>query len=277
MRDRTDVDFDVDSDVDRDVDSGRGAGAPDLTGRVALITGGSRGLGRAMAHAFSLAGAEVVIAARKAADCERAAAEIAEATGRPVHAFPTHVGDWDQCTALIERTTEEVGGLHVLVNNAGIAPLYESPDLASEALFDKTIGVNLKGPLRLGSLAGRWMAGHDGGSIINISSIAASRPTEHEIVYGAAKAGVQVLTSGLALAYGPKVRANTIVAGPFLTDIARGWDMAAFDEFAGRMPLRRAGQPDEIVGAALYFASDASRFTTGAMLTVDGGMALVRQ
>lgn len=251
--------------------------APDLSGRIALVTGGSRGLGRAMAHAFSAAGADVVIAARKADDCERTAAEITAHTGRPVHPFPAHVGDWDQCTGLIERTIAEVGGVHVLVNNAGIAPLYDSLDQASEALFDKTIGVNLKGPLRLGSLAARWMADHDGGSIVNISSVAAIRPTEYEIVYGAAKAGLQVLTHGLAVAYGPKVRANTIMAGPFLTDIARGWDMAAFNEFAERMPLRRAGTPDEIVGAALYFASDASRFTTGALLCVDGGMALVRR
>lgn len=251
--------------------------APDLRGRVALVTGGSRGLGRAMAHGFSAAGAEVVIAARKAEDCERAAAEISDATRGRVHAFPAHVGDWDQCTRLIERITSEIGGLHVLVNNAGIAPLYERLDLVTEALFDKTFAVNLKGPLRLGSLAGQWMAEHDGGSIINISSVAGIRPTEHEVVYGAAKAGLQILTSGLAIAYGPKVRANTIVAGPFLTDIARGWDMDAFNDFAERMPMRRAGEPEEIVGAALYFASDASRFTTGSLLTVDGGMAVVRR
>jgi len=139
------------------------------------------------------------------------------------------------------------------------------------------VGVNLKGPFRLGAAAGHWMAEHGGGSIINISSVAAVRPTVYEVPYGAAKAALHVVTTGLALEYGPTVRANTIMAGPFLTDIARNWDMDAFDAFAEMMPARRAGQPDEIVGAALYFASDDSRFTTGALLRVDGGMALVRR
>ena len=253
------------------------AAGPVLDGKVALVTGGSRGLGRAIAVAFAHAGADVVIASRKLDSVERAAAEIADETGRKVTGFAAHVGDWAQCTELIERTVALSGKLDVLVNNAGIAPLYSQLHEASEDLFDKTLAVNLKGPFRLGSLAAHHMAEAGGGSIINISSVAAMRPTQHEVPYGAAKAGLHVVTAGIALAYGPAVRANTIMAGPFLTDIAAAWDMAAFEEFAATMPLRRGGQPDEITGAALYFASDASRFTTGALLRVDGGQALVRR
>ena len=248
-----------------------------LAGKSALVTGGSRGLGRSIAAAFAHAGAQVVIASRKRESVERTAAELSVETGGKVFGVTAHVGDWRQCDALIEETLGLVGRLDVLVNNAGIAPLYGRLDEATEELFDKTIAVNLKGPFRLSALAGRAMVEAGGGSIINISSVAAMRPTQHEVPYGAAKAGVHVVTAGIALEYGPTVRANTIMAGPFLTDISAAWDAEAFAEFAASMPLRRGGQPDEIAGAALYFASDLSRFTTGALLRVDGGQALVRR
>jgi NAD(P)-dependent dehydrogenase (short-subunit alcohol dehydrogenase family) len=219
----------------------------------------------------------VVIANRKREAVERAAAELAAETGRRVVGLPAHVGDWRQCDLLIEQALDAAGRLDVLVNNAGIAPLYGQLHEASEELFDKTIAVNLKGPFRLSAVAAQHMVEAGGGSIINISSVAAMRPTQHEVPYGAAKAGLHVVTAGIALAYGPTVRANTLMAGPFLTDISAAWDMAAFEEFAADMPLRRGGQPDEITGAALYFASDLSRFTTGALLRVDGGQALVRR
>jgi NAD(P)-dependent dehydrogenase (short-subunit alcohol dehydrogenase family) len=248
-----------------------------LTGKTALVTGGSRGLGRAIAQAFAEAGADVVVASRKQDAVRRTAAEIGEATGRRVIGVAAHVGDWTQCGELIETTIGTMGRLDVLVNNAGIAPLYPRLHEATEELFDKTLAVNLKGPFRLSALAAQRMTEAGGGSIINISSVAAIRPTRHEIPYGAAKAGVHVVTAGIALEYGPAVRANTIMAGPFLTDISAGWDMPAFNEFAALMPQRRAGQPDEITGAALYFASDDSCYTTGALLRVDGGQALVRR
>ena len=248
-----------------------------LDGKVALVTGGSRGLGRAIATAFSAAGADVIIVSRKLDSVERAAAEIAEETGRKVTGFAAHVGDWAQCTELVEQSIALTGKLDVLVNNAGMAPLYPHLHEASEELFDKTLSVNLKGPFRLAALAAHHMADNGGGSIINISSVAAIRPSQYEVPYGAAKAGLHVVTAGIALEYGPAVRANTIMAGPFLTDISASWDMAAFDAFAATMPMRRGGHPEEITGAALYFASDASRFTTGALLCVDGGQALVRR
>lgn len=248
-----------------------------LSGKVALVTGGSRGLGHAIARAYALAGADVVIASRKRDSVEGAAAAIADETGRTVVGVPTHVGEWAQCEMLIEQALTVAGRLDVLVNNAGIAPLYSHLHEATEELFDKTIAVNLKGPFRLAALAARQMVETGGGSVINISSVAAMRPTRHEVPYGAAKAGLHVVTAGIALEYGPSVRANTIMAGPFLTDISAAWDMAAFEDFAASMPLRRGGRPDEITGAALYFASDLSRYTTGSLLRVDGGQALVRR
>jgi NAD(P)-dependent dehydrogenase (short-subunit alcohol dehydrogenase family) len=257
--------------------SARPGHAIDLSGRVALVTGGSRGLGRAIATAYAVAGAEVVIASRKAEAVTAAAAEISAETGASVVGLPAHVGHWNECDALIGTVLERRGHLDILVNNAGIAPLYKHLHEASEELFDKTIGVNLKGPFRLSALAAQAMTESGGGSIINISSVAAMRPTQYEVPYAAAKSGLHVVTAGIALEYGPAVRANTIMAGPFLTDIAEAWDMAAFAEFAAQMPMRRAGEPEEIVGAALYFASDLSRFTTGALLRVDGGQALVRR
>lgn len=249
----------------------------DLSGKVAVVTGGSRGLGRAIATAFALAGADVVIASRKHDAVTAAADEIEAEVGAKVLGLAAHVGRWADCDQLIDTVLERRGRIDVLVNNAGIAPLYQHLHEASEELFDKTIGVNLKGPFRLSARAADAMTRTGGGSIINVSSVAAMRPTRYEVPYGAAKAGVHVVTAGIALEYGPLVRANTIMCGPFLTDISAGWDMDAFDEFAAQMPLRRAGEPEEIVGAALYFGSDLSRFTTGAMLRVDGGQALVRR
>ena len=141
----------------------------------------------------------------------------------------------------------------------------------SEELFDKVIGVNLKGPFRLSALIGERMAAGDGGSIINISSTGAVRPTGDIVPYSAAKAGLNAMTVGFADALGPKVRVNAIMPGPFLTSISRTWDMDMLAERTRTFPLRRAGLAEEIVGAALYLASDASSYTTGSIMTVDGG------
>ena len=160
----------------------------------------------------------------------------------------------------------------MLVNNAGMSPLYPSVDAVTEDLYDKVMGVNLKGPFRLSALVGTRMAAGDGGSIVFVSSIASQRPSPAELVYGAAKAGVNNLTYGLARTLGPKVRVNCIVPGPFLTDISKAWDMESFTKSAkSGFALQRGGEPGEIVGAALYFASAASSYTTGTTLNIDGG------
>jgi NAD(P)-dependent dehydrogenase (short-subunit alcohol dehydrogenase family) len=246
----------------------------DLSGKSALVTGGSRGLGRAMVQAFAEHGADVVIASRKADACEAAAEEVAAGTGRQAIGVGFHAGRWDDAERLADLVYERFGRCDVLVNNAGMSPLYESLGSVTEELFDKVIGVNFKGPFRLSALLGERMAAGDGGSLIHVSSIAAVQPTPTELVYAGAKAALNAMSGGLARAYGPTVRSNVIMPGPFLTDISKAWDLDAFDEVARRtIPLQRGGQPDEVVGAALYLASDASSYTTGAVIKIDGGAA----
>ena len=245
-----------------------------LDGKVALVTGGSRGLGKAMVLAFALAGADVVISSRKQDSCAEAAEEVTRITGRKALPIACHVGRWEELEALSDAAYEAFGHVDVLVNNAGMSPLYPSLAEVSEELLDKVVGVNFKGPFRLSALVGSRMAQGDGGSIINISSAAAVKPAVTDLPYAAAKAALDVLTQGFAKEYGPTVRVNTIMAGPFATDISKHWDMDAFNEKVATYPLGRIGQPDEIVGAALYLASDASSYTTGTILRVDGGMTI---
>jgi NAD(P)-dependent dehydrogenase (short-subunit alcohol dehydrogenase family) len=242
-----------------------------LAGRTALVTGGSRGLGREIAIAFAAAGADVAVVSRKKEACEALAEELAAATGRRVSAHGAHVGDWDRLDTLLDEVADALAPVDVLVNNAGIAPLYPSLHEVSEELFDKVIAVNLKGPFRLMATAGKRMAAGGGGVMLNISSIASGRPTASDLPYAAAKAALNTLTVGFAQEYGPSVRVNTILAGPFFTDISRAWDMAAFDQMAKDWPAQRGGDPAEIVGAALYLCGPASSYTTGALLAVDGG------
>ena len=243
-----------------------------LTGKVALVTGGSRGLGREMVLGFAQAGADVVIASRNLDSCAALAEEVEAETGRAALAVGCHVGHWDELPGLLDAVYQRFGRLDVLVNNAGKSPLYSTLTEVNERLWDSVLAVNLKGPFRLTALAGERMAAGEGGSIINISSTAAVHPRPDVVPYAAAKAGLNAMTAGFALAYGPKVRVNCIMAGPFLTDISKSWDLAAFGRAARQHALQRGGVPDEIVGAALYFASDASSYTTGAVLAVHGGI-----
>ncbi|MBF6347559.1 glucose 1-dehydrogenase [Nocardia flavorosea] len=247
-----------------------------LEGKVALVTGGSRGLGREMVLAFAWAGADTVIVSRKIDSCEKLAAQVTAATGRRALPVACHVGDWDAQDRLVTRVYEEFGKVDVLVNNAGMSPLYSNLEEISEALFDKVFDVNLKGAFRLTTLIAPRMAAAGGGSIINISSIASERPTLDDLPYAAAKAGLNILTKGFAQAYGPAVRVNAIMAGPFLTDISKAWDMDAVAEKLKALPLGRAGDPGEIAGAALYLAGPGSTYTSGAIIPVDGGRTAMR-
>ncbi len=245
----------------------------DLTGKIALITGGSRGLGHAMALSFAAAGADVAIASRKLDACVKAAGEV-EALGRRAFAYACHVGDWDGLEVLADAVYEHFGRVDVLVNNAGMSPLAASSLATSEALYDKILDVNLKGPFRLTALVGSRMVAGDGGSIINVSSTASIRPAPSTAPYGAAKAGLNAITVAYAHEYGPTVRVNCIMAGPFHTDVSKAWSRTeAFQRQAkATMALERAGEPEEIVGAAIYLASDAASFTSGSILRVDGGL-----
>jgi NAD(P)-dependent dehydrogenase (short-subunit alcohol dehydrogenase family) len=242
-----------------------------LDGKVALVTGGSKGLGRAMALAFAEAGADVVVASRKVSECERVAQEI-RAMGRRSLAVGCHVGRWDECDALVAQALTEMGHLDVVVNNAGMAPVPPSLAEVSESLFDKTVGVNFKGPLRITALAGDALP--RGGSIINISSLASLHPSPHTVVYASAKAGLNALTRAAAQEFGPKgIRVNAIVCGSFHTDsFDSSMPLQSMDALAQRIPLGRIGDPPDIVGTALYLASDASAYMTGALLSLDGGV-----
>ena len=247
----------------------------DLSGKRAVITGGGRGLGRSMAQAFAEHGADLVLASRKVEVCEQAAAEIAAATGRDAVGMRCHVGEWDEVTGFVDDVYERFGRVDVLVNNAGMSPLYSSLGEITEALWDKVVDVNLKGPFRMSALVGERMKADGGGSIVNVSTIASVTPSPIEVPYGAAKAGVNNLTVGLARTLGPEVRVNCIIPGAFRTDIADAWDIEAVEAGMRQTPSGRIGEPDEVVGAALYLASDASSYTTGSMLKVDGGASRV--
>jgi NAD(P)-dependent dehydrogenase (short-subunit alcohol dehydrogenase family) len=243
----------------------------DLSDKVAIVTGGSRGLGHSIVLGLARAGADVVIASRKLDNCKVVAEEVETTTGRAALPVACHVGHWGQLDQLVDAAYGRFGRVDVLVNNAGMSPLY--PDLMSvtEELYDKVFDVNLKGPFRLAVLVGTRMVEQGGGSVINVSSIGSLRPYGGIVPYAAAKAGVNAMTVGLADALGPTVRVNCVIPGSFKTDVVQHWDEATMRGAAERPALKRIGEPDEIVGAVLYFASDASSYTTGALLRVDGG------
>ncbi|MET0885803.1 MAG: glucose 1-dehydrogenase [Mycetocola sp.] len=243
-----------------------------LDGKVALVTGGSRGLGREMAIAFAQSGADVVVTSRNIESCEATVREIEDSTGRSAFAYAAHIGRWDQVDALVPAAYERFGKIDVLVNNAGVAPTYDRIVDVPEKLWDAVQNVNLKGPFRLMALAGTRMAESGGGSIINISSVGAIHPSPTIIPYAAAKAGLNAMTIAFAHAFGPSVRVNCIMPGGFRTDISASWDMEAYNARTKMFALGRVGEPHEIVGSALYLASDASSYTTGAVFPVDGGI-----
>jgi NAD(P)-dependent dehydrogenase (short-subunit alcohol dehydrogenase family) len=243
----------------------------DLTGKVAVVTGGSRGIGAAIVDGFARAGADTVIASRKLDRCTEVAQRVQDETGRRALPVACHVGRWEDCDRLVDTVYDQFGRCDVLVNNAGMSPLY--PDLASitEEYYDKVQSVNLKGPFRLGALVGTRMAAGEGGSIINVSTIGSLRPGAGELVYACAKAGLNALTIGLADAFGPGVRANAILPGPVMTDIALAWPEEQRARVGEGLPLRRPGYAADFVGTALWLASAASAWVTGVLVRVDGG------
>ncbi|HEX4017492.1 MAG TPA: glucose 1-dehydrogenase [Frankiaceae bacterium] len=244
----------------------------DLTGKVALVTGGSRGIGRAVAEGFAVAGADVVIASRKLAGCEQAASEIRAATGRRALGVACHVGKWEECDALVETVYREFGKCDVLVNNAGMSPLYDGLPSVSRELYDKVHAVNASGPFRLSALIGTRMAEGDGGSIINVTTAGSLRPDVTDLPYAMAKAGLNALTLGLAGAWAPKVRANLVLPGAFDTDIAKAWTPGAKERAAGLNPMGRIGVPNDMASVCLFLASEASGYVNGAQILVDGGL-----
>jgi NAD(P)-dependent dehydrogenase (short-subunit alcohol dehydrogenase family) len=239
----------------------------DFTGKVVLVTGGSRGLGYRMVKAFAERGADVIIASRKLENCESVADEC-RVLGRRAMAFAMHAGRWADCDALVEAAYKAFGRVDVLVNNAGMSPACPSHELP-ESLFDSVLNLNFKGPFRLASQIGHRMSQGEGGCIINISSSGSLTALPMVVPYGAAKAALNAMSVSLAREYAPKVRVNTICPGPFLTDIAEAWESDKRE--SQPVALGRPGRPEEIVTAALMLASPASSYTTGALVRVDGG------
>jgi NAD(P)-dependent dehydrogenase (short-subunit alcohol dehydrogenase family) len=239
----------------------------DLTGKVALVTGGSRGLGLQMVRAFAEHGADIIVASRKLDMCEAAANEV-RALGRRALAVSAHVGKWDEIDRLVATAYAAFGRVDILVNNAGMSPREPSHDV-SESLFDSIMNLNFKGPFRLASQIAKRMSDGDGGVIINVSSSGALMPLPQIVPYSCSKAALNAMTVSFAHEYAPKVRVNTLSAGPFLTDIAKAWSPEAREK-AGNA-LGRPGRLEEVVTTALYLASPASSYTTGALLRVDGG------
>jgi NAD(P)-dependent dehydrogenase (short-subunit alcohol dehydrogenase family) len=242
----------------------------DLTGKVALVTGGSRGLGYQIVLAFADRGADVVIASRNIENCEKVAEEV-RTRGRKALPCQVHAAKWDAIDGLIATSYAEFGRVDILVNNAGMSPRVPSHEVTEE-LFDSVVGLNFKGPFRLATQVAKRMYDSDGGVIINVSSSGALMPLPQVVPYGSAKAALNAMTRSLAAEYGPKVRVNTLSPGPFLTDISKAWPPEKREQAPNA--LGRPGDPHEIVSAALFLASPASSFTNAALVRVDGGMQI---
>ena len=243
----------------------------DFRGRVALVTGGSRGLGYQMVKAFATRGADVIIASRKLENCERVADEC-RALGRKALAISAHVGRWADCDRLIETAYAAFGHVDILVNNAGMSPRAASHEV-SEALFDSVVNLNFKGPFRLASRIGKRMyddaEAHGVGCIINVTSSGSLMPLPEVVPYGSSKAALNAMSRSLAWEYAPNVRVNTLSPGAFRTDIVEAWPDKGQGPIA--IPRGHAANPEEIVTAALFLASPASVNVTGSLVRCDGG------
>ena len=243
-----------------------------LEGKVALVTGASRGIGRAIALAFADAGADVAISSRKLPDLEAVAEEI-KTKGRKSMALVSHIAKIDDSKTLVAKVKSEWGRINILVNNAGTNPYYGPLLDAEEWAWDVTMNVNLKGPFLLGQLVAKVMREQGGGSIINIASIAGIIPSELNI-YSVTKAGLIMLTKVMAKEWGQyKIRVNAIAPGVVKTRLSEAlWKEPAKGEEAARSKaLGYIGLPEDIAGAALFLASDASSYLTGETILVDGG------
>ena len=246
-----------------------------LSGKVALVTGGSRGIGRAIAIGLAKFGADVAVTSRKLPDLEEVAAEI-KGLGRRSMAVATHVGRMDEINSLVPKVKEELGRIDVLVNNAGTNPTMDQAMDIEERAWDSIMNLNLKGLFFVSQAVARLMKEQGGGKIINVASVAGLTP-DILPVYSISKAGVIMATKVMAqqwAQYG--IRVNAIAPGLTRTRFSQAlWDNP--DILQGAMmltPLRRVGEPDEMVGATVFLASDASSYVTGHVLVIDGGTSI---
>ncbi len=244
----------------------------DLSSKVAVVTGGGRGMGRGIAEGLAAAGADVVIASRKLQNLEAAAGEIEAATGRRIVPLACHVGRWQDCDHLVDEVHSAFGRCDVLVNNAGMSPAYDRLTSVTEDLYDKVHATNARGPFRLSVLMGERMAAGEGGSIINISSVGSLRPSPVDLPYAMAKAALNALTLALAGEWAPKVRANLILPSATETDMNAMWPAETKSRIAESNPMQRLGRPEDVAGVCVFLASDAASYVNGAQVAVDGGL-----
>ena len=243
----------------------------DLTDRVAIVTGGTRGIGRSIAEGFVAAGAKVVVASRKAEACAEAEAALTEAGGE-VLGLPTHMGDLDSVTGLVDATVERFGALDIVINNAANALTQPLGEFTAEA-FAKSMDVNLRGPVFLLQAALPHLSASEHASVVNVISAGAFLPSAFTSLYGAAKAGLYNFTRSMAADWAPRgIRVNALAPGTVNTDMVRNNPPDAQERMAKANYLRRMAEPDEMVGPALFLASDAASFVTGQVLLADGGL-----
>jgi NAD(P)-dependent dehydrogenase (short-subunit alcohol dehydrogenase family) len=243
----------------------------DLTGRVAIVTGGTRGIGRSIAEGFVAAGAKVAVASRKADACEAAERALIAAGGEAI-GVPTHMGDLDALRVLVERTVDAFGQVDIVVNNAANALREDLGRFTPEA-FAKSMDVNLRGPVFLVQEALPYLEKSPSAAVVNVISAGAFLFSSYTATYGAAKAGLMSFTRSMAAEFAPRgIRVNALAPGTVNTDMVRNNPPDAQERMANAAYMRRAADPDEMVGPALFLASDAASFVTGQVLLADGGL-----
>ena len=253
-----------------------------LKDKVAVVTGGSRGIGQAIAYGFAKAGARVIVTSRKAQDLEETVAEI-KAFGGEAIALPAHLGRMAEIQRVVDTVKDTYGRIDILVNNAGASPALGSVLESDERLWDTIMNLNLKGVYFFSQACARIMKNQGGGKIINIASIDGHTPEPLVSVYSISKAGVRMISKAFASELAPyNIQVNTIAPGPISTKMMNShWSHLPPEEakkakaaMEMNFPMHRMGQPDELVGAAIYLASEASSFTTGTEIVIDGGVLL---